>query len=84
MGARVGAIDFVEHDDRRKLRGERLLQDVARLRQRAFAGVDEQHDAIDHAQGALDFAAEIAVAGRVHDVDLGVVEKRARCSWRGW
>jgi hypothetical protein len=46
------------------------------LREGAFAGVDEKDDAIDHAQGALDFAAEIAVAGRVDDVDLGVVEKQ--------
>ncbi len=51
------------------------MQYVAGLRQRAFAGVDEENDAIDHAQRALDFAAEIAVAGRVDDIDLGVVEK---------
>src|SRR5258706_75906 len=38
FGARVGAIDLVQHDHRRQLRGERFLQDVARLRQRAFAG----------------------------------------------
>src|SRR5229473_1695830 len=55
-GARVGAIDFVEHDDRRELGGQGFLQDVARLRQRAFAGADEQAHPIDHAQGALNFS----------------------------
>ena len=45
------------------------------MRQRAFAGIDEQHDAVHHLQCAFDFAAEIAVAGRVHDVDLHAVIK---------
>ena len=83
-GARVGAVDLVQHDDGRQLGLQRLLQDVARLRQRAFAGVHQQEHAIHHAQGALDFAAEIAVAGRVHDVDLRVVDRTARYSWPGW
>ena len=52
---------------------ERLAEHVAGLRQRAFAGVDEQHDAIDDLEGALHFAAEIAVAGGVDDVDLDAV-----------
>ena len=69
-GARVDAVDFVQHDDRRQLGGQRLLQDVAGLRQRAFAGVHEKDHAIHHAQRAFDFAAEIAVARRVDDVDL--------------
>ena len=55
------------------LRFERLAQHVARLRQRAFAGIHQQHDAIDHLQRALHFAAEIAVARRVDDVDLDAV-----------
>ena len=55
---------------------KRFLQNVAGLRQRAFAGVDEQNDTIDHAQRALHFAAKIAVAGRVHDIDFGVMEEQ--------
>ena len=55
------------------LRFQRLHQHVARLRQRAFAGVHQQHDAVDDLQRALHFAAEIAVAGRVDDVDLDAV-----------
>ena len=48
-------------------------QHVAGLRQRAFAGVHQQHHAVDDLQRALHFAAEIAVAGRVDDVDLDAV-----------
>ena len=73
LRAGVGAVDLVDDDDRRQLGFERLARDVARLRQRAFAGVHQKHDAVDHLQGALDFAAEIAVAGRVDNVDLDVV-----------
>ena len=69
-GARVGPVDFVEHHDRRQLGGERLLQDVARLRQRPFARIHQHQHAIHHAQRTLHLAAEIAVAGRVHDIDL--------------
>ena len=73
LRTRVGAVDLVDHHDRRQLGFERLAQNVAGLRQRAFAGVDQQHDAVDHLERAFDFAAEIAVAGRVDDVDLDVV-----------
>ena len=72
-GAGVAAIDFIQDDDGRQLGLQRFLQNVARLRKRAFARVHEEKDAIDHAQGALDFAAKIAVAGRVHNVDFRVV-----------
>ena len=73
LRARVGAVDLVDDDDRRQVRFERLAEHVARLRQRTFAGIDEQHDAVDHLERALDFAAEVAVAGRVDDVDFYVV-----------
>ena len=69
----VGAVDLVDDDDGRELGFERLREHVAGLRQRAFGGVDEQDDAVDHLERALDFAAEVGVAGRVDDVDLGVV-----------
>ena len=42
-----------------------------------YVFVNEKDDAIDHAEGAFDFAAEIGVAGGVHDVDFGVVEKES-------
>ena len=67
--ARVGAVGLVEHEDDGQLRLERLAQHEAGLRQRALARVDEQHDAVDHRQAALDLAAEVGVAGGVDDVD---------------
>ena len=70
LRARVGAVDFVDDDDGRQLGFERFGEDVARLRQRAFGCVDEEHDAVDHFEGALDFAAEVGVAGGVNDVDF--------------
>src|ERR1700722_2450523 len=76
FGARIRAVDLVQHDHRRQLGRQRFLQYIARLRQRPFAGVDEHHNAIHHAQCALDFAAKIAVAGRVNNVDLRVVKKK--------
>ena len=52
---------------------ERLAQHEARLRHRAFGGVDEQQHAVDHLEHALDLAAEIGVARRVDDVDTVAV-----------
>ena len=72
FGARVGAIDLVDHDDRRQAALEGLAEHESRLRQRTFRGVDQQHHAVGHRQHALHFPAEIGVAGRVHDVDQGL------------
>ena len=59
--------------NRRQLGFQGLAQHVARLRQRAFAGIDQQHHAVDHLERAFHFAAKIAVAGGVDDIDLYVV-----------
>ena len=48
------------------------------MRQRPFAGIDQQQHAIDDLQGALDFAAEVAVARRIDDIDLHAVIADAR------
>ena len=69
--ARVGAVDLVDDDDRLEAERERLAGDELGLRHRPFGGVDEQDDAVDHRQDALDLGAEIGVAGRVDDVDVG-------------
>ncbi len=69
----IGTVNLVDHQNRRQVGFESLAQHVARLRQRAFAGVDQQHDAVHHLEGAFHFAAKVAVAGRVHNVDLYVV-----------
>jgi hypothetical protein len=67
---RVGPVDLVHDEDHGQARLERLAQDEARLRERPLARVDEEEDAVDHGQAALDLAAEVRVAGRVDDVDL--------------
>ena len=69
VGVGVGLVDLVEHDDGAQAEGERLGGDELGLRHRAFGGVDQQADAVDHAEDALDLAAEVGVAGGVDDVD---------------
>jgi hypothetical protein len=70
---RARAIDLVDHDDGLEAHLERLLGDEAGLRHRAVQRVHEQQHRVDHGQNALDFAAEVGVAGRVHDVDAVVL-----------
>ncbi len=50
VGARVFAIDLVDHDDRAQIEFERLAQHEARLRHDAFGGVDQQKHALHHLQ----------------------------------
>ena len=57
---------------------ERLAQNETRLRLRAVVGIDDQKHAVDHFHDALDFAAEIGVAGRVDDVDAITVPLKSR------
>ena len=71
--AGVGAIDLVDHEDHRQVAGERLAQHESGLWQRAFGGVDEEDDAVDHRERALDLATEVGVAGGVDDVQRDVV-----------
>ena len=68
--AGVRPVDLVDHDHRREPGLEGLPQHEAGLGQRALGGVDQEEDAVDQRQGALDLAPEVGVAGRVHDVDL--------------
>ena len=67
---RARTIDLVDDDDRRAAERERLAQHEARLRHRTVERIDDEQHAIDHAQDALDLAAEVGVARRVDDVDL--------------
>ena len=84
-GARVGAVDLVDDDDRLEAERKRLAGDELGLRHRAFGGIDQQDDAVDHRQDALDLGAEIGVAGRVDDVDVASpLPLDRRCTWRGW
>ena len=56
----------------------RLLEDVARLRQRALGRVHEEQHRVDHQERALHLAAEVGVARRVHDVQAEAVVVHGR------
>ena len=71
--AGVGPIDLVDDDDRLQANLERLGDHEFGLRQRALGGVDQHQRAVDHVEDALDFAAEIGVAGGIDDVDADVL-----------
>ncbi len=71
--ALVRAIDLVDHDDGTHATLQRLGDDELGLRERAFRGVDQHNDAVDHIEDALDLAAEVGVARRIDDVDARVL-----------
>ena len=56
----------------------RPLMRMARLRKRAFGGIDQEKRSVRHEQRALDFAAEVGVTRRVDDVDLRAIVTNAR------
>ncbi len=53
------------------MRGQRLAQHEAGLRQGPLGRVDQQQHAVDHRQPTFDLTAEIGVARGVDDVDDG-------------
>ena len=55
-----------------------MAQNKARLRHGAFHGINQQQHAIDHVHDALDLAAKVGVAGRIHNVDGYIVVDNAR------
>ena len=65
----VGTVHLVDHEDDRQVRGQGLAQHEAGLGQGPLGGVDEEDDAVDHGQPALDLTAEVGVTGGVDDVD---------------
>ncbi len=69
VDAGIRAVRLVDEQDDGKVGFERLTQHETGLRQRAFARVDEQHDAIHHGQAALDLPTEVGVAGGVDHID---------------
>ena len=73
VGLRIGLVDLVEHNDRPQPKRQRLGGHKLGLRHRAFGGIDQQNNAIDHRQDPLHLTAEIGVAGGVDDVDPGAL-----------
>ena len=70
MDARVGTVDLIDDNDDLVAKLQRLLKHEARLRHGAFGCVNEQQNAVNHLENALDLAGEVGVARRVHNVDL--------------
>ena len=71
--AGVLAVDFIDDHDGLRAVFERFFEDELRLRLRAVVGVHHEQHAVDHLHDALHLAAEIGVAGGVHDVDMAEV-----------
>ena len=70
-------VDLVDDHDGPQTAGERLAQHEPRLRHDAFGRVHQQEAAVGHLEDALDFAAEVGVAGRVDEVDaIGLAVRR--------
>ncbi len=69
LRACAGAIHFVDDHDGFEPQRECFAGDEARLWHRAIDGVYQQQHRVHHGQHALHFAAEIGMAGRIHDVD---------------
>ena len=70
VAARVRTVHLVDHGDDRQAQRQRMLEHEAGLGHRALEGVDQQQHAVDHLEHALHLAAEVGMAGGIHDVDL--------------
>ncbi len=72
MYALVGAVYLVDDDNDAVSKLQRAAEHEARLRHGAFRRVHQQYNAVDHLEDTLHLAAEVGVARRVDDVDLGI------------
>ena len=68
----MGPVDLVQHQDGAQAKLKGLAEHELGLGHDALFGIDQQQTAIDHAQDALNLAAEIGVAGGVDDIDPGL------------
>ena len=73
MDPRIGTVDLVDHHDDPVAQLQGLGQDEAGLGHGALRRVHQQEHAVDHLQHPFHLAAEVGVARRVHDVDLGIL-----------
>ncbi len=69
----VFAVNLVDDHNRLGAGFERLAEHEARLRLRAFGGIHDEQHAVNHVHDALDLAAEVGVAGSVHDIDVVIL-----------
>ena len=78
LRTRVGPVDLIDHYDGLKLGLKRLRQHIPSLRQRTLCCIHQQHHSVDHLQCALNFAAKVGVARRIHDIDFAAAEVYGR------
>src|SRR5690606_32509406 len=69
VGVRVLAVDLVDRDDERHLRGAGVLDRLDRLRHHAVVGGDHEHDDIRDLRAAGAHRGERRVAGRIEERD---------------
>ncbi len=72
IGICVGAVDLVQDDDRAKAHFQRLRQDEAGLRHRAFLCIDEEQHGIDHSEHPFHLSRKVGVARSVDNIDLEI------------
>src|SRR3954471_13070262 len=70
MGTRIRTVDFVDDENWLQAAFERLGEHITSLRHWPLGRIDEHEGPIGHPQHALDFAAEVSVAGRINKIDL--------------
>ena len=70
LGPGIGAVDFVDDNDRLETDFEGLLQHKAGLRTGTFKSVNQHQASIGHLQHSFDFAAKVGVAGCIDNVDF--------------
>ena len=75
---RAVPVNFIDDHHRPFAQPQRFLKHEPGLGHAAFERVHEQQHAVHHQQNPFHLAAEISVAGGVHDVDLGVAEHHRR------
>ena len=79
FGFGVLAVDLVDDHHGLVAHLQRFLEHETGLRHGAFGGVHQQQHAVHHVHDAFHLAAEIGVAGSIHDIDLdGLAGDRVR------
>ena len=66
-------IHLVDYQNHWQVESQGLRQHITGLWQRAFCGVDEKQNSIDHRQRTLYFPTKVGVARSVNQVDLGAL-----------
>ena len=74
LGVGAGPVDLVDEHDRRDAQPLQGAHQDQRLRLHALDRRDDQHGAVQQAQGALDLGDEVRVAGGVDEVDGRAVD----------